>query len=229
MIIIDEYPINAVEIGFQQLMMITLPNYHLPSRNTIMNQLLKDMADYESRMTNRFVNLEFITLVIDAWSNRRMQSFIGVVAHGIHKTKQQQETFVVECEFFIGRHTHDRIAGYIVKFIEKFDIVDKLVRISTDSAAVMRKAFKDLLVISEVEDSQEDILPLDNASDLIDKLLDDIEPTDHNLVVKAVRAIFLRLTQQMDRSNPLCLLSCSETLSVVSFQMQLSLAPKGSY
>ena len=74
MIIIDEYPINAVEkIGFQQLMMIALPNYHLPSRNTIMNQLQKDMADYESRMTNRFVNLEFITLVIDAWSNRLLQ------------------------------------------------------------------------------------------------------------------------------------------------------------
>ena len=43
-------------------MMIALPNYHLPSRNTIMNQLQNDIADYESRMTNRFVNLEFITL-----------------------------------------------------------------------------------------------------------------------------------------------------------------------
>ena len=87
-------------------------------------------------------------------------------------------------------------------------------RIGTDSTAVMRKAFKDLLVIPEVEDSQEDILPVDNASDLIEELLDDIEPTDHSLVVKAVRVIFLRLTQQMDRSNPLCLLRCSETLSV---------------
>ena len=101
-----------------------------------------------------------------------------------------------------------------MKFIEKYDIVDKLVRIGTDSAAVMRKAFMDLIVIPEVEDSQEDILPLDNASDLIDELLDDIEPTDHSLVVIDVRVIFLRLTQQMDRSNPLFLLRCSETLSV---------------
>ena len=85
-----------------------------------------------------------------------------------------------------------------MKFIEKYDIVAKLVRVGTDSAAVMRKAFKDLLVIPEVEDSQDNILPLDNASDLIDELLDDIEPTDHSLVVKAVRVIFLRLTQQMD-------------------------------
>ena len=42
----------------------------------------------------------------------------------------------------------------------------------------------------------------------------DIEPTDHSLVVKAVSVIFLRLTKQMDRSNPLFLLRCSETLSV---------------
>ena len=58
-----------------------------------------------------------------------------------------------------------------MKFIEKYDIVDKLVRIGTDSAAVMRKAFKDLLVIPEVEYSQEDILPVDNRSIYMKSLL----------------------------------------------------------
>ena len=124
MTIIDEYPINAIEkIGFQQLMTIAIPGYHLPSRNTIMNHLHNDMADYESRMRNRFLNLEFISLVIDGWSNRRMQSFIGIVAHGIQKEKLQPETFVVEYGYFIGRHTHERVAAYIVKFIEKYGML----------------------------------------------------------------------------------------------------------
>ena len=98
-------------------MTISIPGYHLHSRNTIMNHLHNDMAEYKIRMRNRLLNLEFVSLVIDGWSNRRMQSFIGVAAHGINKEKLLQETFDVECEYFIGRHTHARVAAYIVKFI----------------------------------------------------------------------------------------------------------------
>ena len=41
-----------------------------------------------------------------------------------------------------------------------------------------------------------------------------MEHIDHSLVVKAVRVIFLHLTEQMDCNNPLVLLRCSETFSV---------------
>ena len=123
MIIIDENPINAVEKpGLQQLMTTALPGYHLPSRNKIMNRLEKDMSNYEERVTKIFWEFKFVSLVIDGWSNRRMQSFIGVVAHEIHQDTFKQETSIVECEYFSGRHTHDRLAVYIVKFIENMQL-----------------------------------------------------------------------------------------------------------
>ena len=58
----------------------------------------------------------------------------------------------------------------------------------------MRKAFKDLPVIPEVEDSQEDILPVDNASDLIDELSDDIEQGSANFWWLRAAFTILRLS-----------------------------------
>ena len=123
-IIIDEYPINAVEKpGLQQLMTTVLPGYQLPSSNTIMNRLEKDMVKYDVRMKERFLQVKFVSLVIDGWSDKMMQRFIGVVAHGIHTDKFRQETLIVECEYFKGRHTNDRLAVYIKKLLKNVELL----------------------------------------------------------------------------------------------------------
>lgn len=155
-------------------------------------------------MTKRFLEYKFVSLVIDGWSNRRMPSFIGVVVHGIHKDKFRQDTLIVECDYFSGRPTHDRLAIYIVKFIEKYGLVHKLVRIGTGSPTFMRKAFKSLLLCAEeIYSYGEDTILVENASYLLDNLLDDTKPIDEKLVVEAVSFIYFQMNKQIGDNNPL--------------------------
>ena len=77
----------------------------------------------------------------------------------------------------------------------------------------MRKAFKSLLVCAEETYSYgEDTIPVENASNLLDIISDDIEPIDDKLVVEAVKIIYSQMNKQMDDSNPLNLLQRSKAL-----------------
>ena len=76
----------------------------------------------------------------------------------------------------------------------------------------MRKAVKCFLIDAEESYFNEDTISVVNASNLLDSLLDDIEPIEEKLVVEAVKIIYCQMTKQIDDSNPLILLRRSEEL-----------------
>ncbi|KIJ33310.1 hypothetical protein M422DRAFT_112455, partial [Sphaerobolus stellatus SS14] len=79
-----------------------------------------------------------ISLTIDCWSSKAMQSYIAITAHYII-TQTKGDAWELEEELFgfneiEGQHTGHNLSDYIMKQLQEFGIHHKLGWITTDNA-----------------------------------------------------------------------------------------------
>ena len=143
-IIMDEQAINVVEgQGFQNLMKKFVPYYKVPSRYLVMKEMNVRLEKRNSDLIKLLDSALYVILVIDGWSSRTMESYIGLVAHLI-MPNGDEKVVALACRHFPERHTANNPAEWFKNQVETLGIKSKLVRIGTDSAANMLKAFRDI-------------------------------------------------------------------------------------
>lgn len=89
-------------------------------------------------MKKLFENVEFMSASTDIWS-RCNKSFIAVTVHYYDVYKLTSK--FIACEFFPGRHTHDRVAEKLNGIFTRFGISEKVFFVTTDGAGEYRAAF----------------------------------------------------------------------------------------
>lgn len=70
----------------------------------------------------------------DIWSRANV-SFIAVSIHYVHPNTLELQTKIIACEHFTGNHTSNNIAEKLKSIFDKFEILQKVAYITTDSAA----------------------------------------------------------------------------------------------
>lgn len=170
MVVEDELPISfVVKKGFRRFMKVAVPGYKPPHRDTVRKRILKMAEKGRDEISKVLKDVDYVTLALDGWASRKMQSFMGLVAHSLDENIStgniMRKATIICCDHFAGRHTAENIANWFCTLVESYGIQDKLVRVGSDSAANMLKAFKDVFpdleleIVagkSEVEDDDED-------------------------------------------------------------------------
>uniref|UniRef100_A0A182RLZ5 DUF659 domain-containing protein n=1 Tax=Anopheles funestus TaxID=62324 RepID=A0A182RLZ5_ANOFN len=88
---------------------------------------------------SKFSSAIVISLTADGWTNLNNTSFYTVTAHFINNDFHLA-SLMLECEEFTVQHTGRNIAEWFKFVLERFEISDKIVAITTDNASNMRLA-----------------------------------------------------------------------------------------
>lgn len=110
-----------------------------------MPDALKDM---ESKLRDPLQKGDGFAISTNIWTNRRGHSFLGIMANfidGIFKG----HTVLLGCEHIQGHHTADRIYQKYEKVLKYWHLEQRVIRVVTDSASNMIKAFNLLPAIEE--------------------------------------------------------------------------------
>lgn len=91
-----------------------------------------------------------LVLSADIWTSRRGHSFFGIVASFINVTFRGHAV-LLSCNHLQGHHNADRIYQMYESVLKYWNVEGRVIRVVTDSASNIVKAFK-LLPVTEEED-----------------------------------------------------------------------------
>ena len=204
-----ELPLELVRTqGFRTFMERMQPAYTVIASQTLRERFIRSKKAYTDKTKNALEKAEHVTVMMDAWTNRRMESFMGAMAY-VHETRKWH---LLCCEKVTFRHTAVNVAKWFKeRIIDEFSLIKSLVRVGSDSAANMMKTFrKDLKFEEEVDEAN---LEKDHGDDevaageLVEILEEDeekepVEPEDHEanaidpaVVDDAMKSLAQQLTE----------------------------------
>ena len=112
-----------------------------------------------------------VYLTIDLWTNRNMSNFLGITANFIDATWKLCG-FVLAADSFLEKHTTCHIAKAYDDVIEKFKLTSKVIKVVSDNASSMVKAFQISLpefilhkTVDEVGENDNELLLADCISE----------------------------------------------------------------
>ena len=121
------------------------------------NKVLKQIQE-------TLTNIDYVTLTIDVWSDRRCRSFLGITCHFIDN-KMMPQAYLIDFLRFKSPHTSARIQQLTEEVLERFDMKQKVFKIVTDNASSMIKAYKFGLCVEEENDiSGDQCKPMPDAN-----------------------------------------------------------------
>lgn len=102
--------------------------------------------DLRQRLKEKFKEIKYFSATTDIWS-RINRSFIAISVHyfdySLDKCAEPVlKTDFIACEYFNGKHTHDRVAEKLSAIFERFGIKEKVYFVTTDGAGEYVAAFK---------------------------------------------------------------------------------------
>lgn len=139
----DMQPARIVEDdGFRHFVKELDSRYELPSRRTIMRDMLpKVYTDEKQLLMNELMETSFVALTTDIWTSSQTQAYLSVTAHYI--TRQFQLTSaVLKTVNMTTTHTGENIAAELTKVIYEFSLKGKVVAVVSDNASNMTAAVR---------------------------------------------------------------------------------------
>lgn len=114
----DLQPFSVVENkGFKEYTHALNPNYELPHRKKLSNQLL--LAEYENQLqaTKQMINdfCSSICLTADCWTSRTLVPYIAITGHFIHTETLEYKSILIKCSALEDSHTGVNLAEELKK------------------------------------------------------------------------------------------------------------------
>ena len=154
-VIMDEQAIRVVEgEGFTNLTKKAVPYYKVLSRYNVMQEMNARLDKRIFLVKNSLDSALYVILVLDGWTSRTMESYMGLVAN-LLMPDGEEHTVVMTCRHFPERHTANNLSEWFQNEVANFRIKSKLVRIGTDSPANMLKAFREFGTPEVIENETE--------------------------------------------------------------------------
>ncbi len=152
MIYMDYEPLSAGEReGMRHFAGAAQPGYTPPCYNTVRDTLMPHaLEEMEDRLRDLLKKGDGFVLSADIWTSRRGHSFLGIVASFIDGTFRGH-TVLLSCDHIQGHHTADRIYQMYESVLKYWNVERRVIRVVTDSASNMVKAFN-LFPVTEEED-----------------------------------------------------------------------------
>lgn len=102
--------------------------------------------DHRHKLKEKFKAIKYFSATTDIWS-RSNRSFIAVSVHYFDSSLDKSaepvlKTDFIACDYFSGRHTHDRVAEKLYAIFERFGIRKNVNFVTSDGAGEYTAAFK---------------------------------------------------------------------------------------
>lgn len=160
-------PLSIVDnISFRNFMIDVDSRYQPISRRDVTRSFLPVL---EKQCTTKLKEIcsksPYVSLALDCWSDRRMQTYFGITLHTIVDDKYK--SYLLSFEQLHGKHSGKKIAAEFDRIIQTYDLKDKIVRLVTDNASNNLAAFDDIILpgfedyFDELENDQSDAEPTD--------------------------------------------------------------------
>ncbi|CAF1254367.1 unnamed protein product [Didymodactylos carnosus] len=150
------------------------PKYSIISRRTITRDKIPKMYDAMLKKLKVICNnAEDVSVTLDLWSDRRLRSYMGVTLHTI--IDKQNKSYLLSFLPLAGRHTGENLISEFEKILQFYSIQKKLVKLVTDNASNMIKAFDKLILPGFEEYFKEENEEVEyNGDSGSDKINDDL-------------------------------------------------------
>lgn len=153
MVCVDFQPLQVVEnTGFQEYTRALNPNYELPSRKILSEQMIPEQYCMARRATQEMLKaIDYISLTTDLWTSDSSKSYMTLKIHFIHDNKFK--TLTLSTREVKDAHTSENLALEMKDILET-DILDKIICVTTDNAANIKKRlltfFKNVTIVVQL-------------------------------------------------------------------------------
>jgi hypothetical protein len=133
----EDQPFSAVEAAsFRSLLS---PNAPTPSADTIRRDIMVAYEEMKASIRNRLRSAgSKISLTLDCWTSPNSKAFMGITAHYIDNNWTLQ-SLLLDFVPLHGVQSGEDLCEVLVAKCKEFDILDKLLGITTDNAANLAK------------------------------------------------------------------------------------------
>ena len=110
------------------------------------------MTVYESgkdTLKSQFMQIQYISLTLDAWSSPAHLPYLGVTAHWV-TSKFEPKEILLSMEELPYPHSAYEVQDHLFNLLYEWEIDSKIVAIVTDNASNMKKAFDDLSTFKRI-------------------------------------------------------------------------------
>ncbi|KAK7130827.1 hypothetical protein R3I94_016086 [Phoxinus phoxinus] len=142
MIYMDYEPLTKGEReGMRYFANIAQPGYTPPCYSTVRDTLMPHaLLELENKLRILLQNCNGLSVALDIWTSRRGHSFLGIVGSFVDENFQDH-TVLLSCEHIQGHHTAKHIYEKYEEVLRRWNIQRGVIRVVTDSASNMVKAF----------------------------------------------------------------------------------------
>jgi hypothetical protein len=148
-IICDNIPLNVVHSeAFCKLIKNLDPAFFIPDVKLI-KQIIHKAYNHSINLIQEFLdnNSVSVNLTTDMWTGRNRQGFIGVTCSFLDKNFTLHE-ITLTIEYIRYPHTAQHISETLFAILDEWSLREKVYTIVTDNGANMKKAIKDMGLIS---------------------------------------------------------------------------------
>lgn len=186
-------PLNIVEqFGFRNFLKECNLKFEPISSKRIKRVILPSLkTDIVNKIHQSLSGVDALCLTIDAWSNKRCRSFLGITCHFINQ-HMKPEAVLLDFLRLKSPHTGDTIQQLTEEVLDQFDLKEKVFKITTDNASNMTKAFKFGLFSEQLLDASVD--PMKSVPD-VDPSIDDHDGERCLFLLKNVCTVFIPIVR----------------------------------
>lgn len=143
MIAKDNLPFSIVEKeGLQTFMRTVSPLYKISCRKTVTTLIEEKYEFLAERTKNHLLEVQYLSLTIDIWTDTLNSSFLGVTAH--YLCKEKHKSVAIGVTQLTERHTSENIGNWLVQLLSDWRIKkENIVVVVADNAANMKKGISD--------------------------------------------------------------------------------------
>ena len=136
-------PLNLVEnSAFREFMKECHVKWNYVSAKAVKKNILPSFREKVDKSIQQMLSVvDHVTLTIDAWTDKRSRSFLGITAHFIDPEMEPQSC-LIDFVRFRSPHTAENIYRTTEFILDHANIKEKVFRIVTDNASSMVKAYK---------------------------------------------------------------------------------------
>lgn len=146
-ILLTTQPLSTVtQKAYIEHMHIVDPEFIVPGERKIRMMIARSYGYNKNKLVQFLKSAQYISLTTDLWSSRSKHGYLGLTATWINKNFEIMD-ILLEISYFPAPHTAERIASIIRSIIQKWEIEDHIITITTDNGANVVAAIRELAPI----------------------------------------------------------------------------------
>jgi len=136
-LICDLQPFTTVDnVYFREFIKHFCPQYTIPRRQQVKDLIMSAFINRRTKIASELQIEGQCSLTADIWTSINQDAYLGITIHYID-SNWNLRNFLLDIIPFTTRHTGENIANEIITILNEFNILDKVIALTTDNESAM--------------------------------------------------------------------------------------------